>query len=564
LGLSLIHEDVALVAAGLMVVRDSLPAILAGLVLYVSALLGDIGIYFLGRGARQVPWLRRLVIGPNVARVREWLEQRFVHVVVLARVLPGVLFPAYVACGWFGLSLRRFLLVTAAADAVYTAGAFTVVLVLGETVLRRFGYWVWAVLALVLVVLSILRTRRPHWGLVARASAAHPFAAIRELLSQPREGARAIHRGMPAIAQLRRRVARAERIPPWLFYIPVGAYWGWLAIRYRGLTLPCAANPRLETGGFWGESKSAAMRQIGAAFAERVAPFVTHRTGAAPEVSDPGAEADRALAAMASAGLDFPIVAKPDVGWQGFGVRLVTSAPQLRDYLDEFPAGQIVILQRYVPFDGEAGVLYARRPGETAGRVVSLTLRYFAFVLGDGRTALRELIRHDERARFKAPTHLGERPLHAGMDREDLDRVPAEGEVVRLAFICSIRVGGLYRDARAEITPALSARFDAIARSMPDFHFGRFDIRFESIERLKEGEGFAIFEVNGAGAEAIHVWDPEMSLREVYRSLFGTLRLLFEMGRANRDRGARPCTFRHFLAQAWEQHRLILRYPPST
>ena len=30
----------------------------------------------------------------------------------------------------------------------------------------------------------------------------------------------------------------------------------------------------------------------------------------------------------------------------------------------------------------------------------------------------------------------------------------------------------------AQITPALSARFDAISRSMPEFHYGRYDIRF--------------------------------------------------------------------------------------
>ncbi len=135
---------------------------------------------------------------------------------------------------------------------------------------------------------------------------------------------------------------------------------------------------------------------------------------------------------------------------------------------------------------------------------------------------------------------------------------------MRLAFIGSIRVGGLYQDARKEITPALSARFDAIARSMPAFHYGRFDIRFASLERLKEGEDFGIIEINGAGAEAIHVWDPDLSLGEVYRSLFDAVALMFKIGRLNRDRGVKPCSLWECLAYARRQHQLILRYPPST
>ena len=49
----------------------------------------------------------------------------------------------------------------------------------------------------------------------------------------------------------------------------------------------------------------------------------------------------------------------------------------------------------------------------------------------------------------------------------------------------------------------LDARFDAIAQSMDEFHYGRFDIRFESTAALRRGEGFAIVEVNGIGGEAI-------------------------------------------------------------
>jgi hypothetical protein len=364
---------------------------------------------------------------------------------------------------------------------------------------------------------------------------------------------------MPPLERLSRLVARAERIPTGLFYLPVVLRWFRLALRYRSLTLPTAANPMIETGGFWGESKSACMDQVGEPQRRWLADLVTLvRSG-----GDPGDDLACALQLMAGAGLGFPVVAKPDIGWQGYGVRLVSDAEQLRQYLADFPIGERLLLQRLVPYDGEAGVFYSRLPGEAEGRVFSLTLRYFPYVLGDGRSSLRELILRDPRAGWKARYHLGMHPEHLGLGRQDLGRVPDEGELVRMAFIGSIRVGGLYRDVRQLITPALSQRFDAIARCMPEFYFGRFDIRFDSLERLQAGEGFTIIEINGAGSEAIHIWDPEVPLRTVYQELFQAQDLMFEIAARNRARGFRPVGLAAFLGVAFRQHRLIGRYPPS-
>lgn len=373
---------------------------------------------------------------------------------------------------------------------------------------------------------------------------------------------------MPRLAGLARKVAAAERIPTLLFYAPLVLRWLWLSLRYRSLTLPSVANPAIEAGGFWGESKSACMGLIGADQQRWVASFRRFRTarlGARGEGEGRGdaVETARALALMREAGLRFPIVVKPDIGWQGFGVRLIEDAAELQDYLAAFPPGEVLILQQYVPFDGEAGVFYARLPGEAQGRVFSLTLRYFPHVVGDGRSTLRELILADVRARFKARFYLGGLREHLGLTEAELASIPAAGEVERLAFIGSIRVGGLYRDGRKLITPELTARMDAIARSMGEFWFGRFDIRFESVERLRRGEGFAVIEINGAGAEAIHAWDPEMPVLSTYRELFRAQTLLFEIARRNRARGFKPIGLRALLAYQRRQQRLIKRYPPS-
>jgi hypothetical protein len=141
--------------------------------------------------------------------------------------------------------------------------------------------------------------------------------------------------------------------------------------------------------------------------------------------------------------------------------------------------------------------------------------------------------------------------------------VPAKGEVMRLATIGSTRVGGLYEDATALVSPQLSAAIDALARDMPEFHVGRFDLRYESLGTLREGSGFTLMEVNGVGSEAVHAWDPRYSLRQVYAMVFAKQRLIFAVGDAMRRRGHRPIGARHLARLHLRQQRLIRRYPPS-
>ncbi len=271
----------------------------------------------------------------------------------------------------------------------------------------------------------------------------------------------------------------------------------------------------------------------------------------------------RALCLLADAGLQFPVVAKPDIGRHGFGVRLIEDATALRDYLATFPAGAKLILQRYVAFAGEAAVLYGRMPGQH-GRILSLTLRYFPHVVGDGTSTLRELIGRDPRTRRRSRLHLGFDASHLGCARGALDGVPACGEPVRLALIGNRRAGALYRDADACITPALEAKLAAVIDSLPEFHYGRLDVRFDSIEELRCGENLAIVEITGIGSEAIDAWDPSLSVPEVYRRIFARQRLLFSIGAINRARGFVPADLTEHFGRFAQQTDLIHRYPASS
>ena len=354
---------------------------------------------------------------------------------------------------------------------------------------------------------------------------------------------------LAGLAESGRARSTLERMPKWLICVPLTLQWLWLALRYQSLTLPTIANPAITAGGLVGEGKLEYFDGMGPIALSATAAYCAVST----HKSHTGAELRQI---MHAAGLSFPVIAKPDLGLCGYGVRLVANRIELRDYLRAFPARETVVLQQYLPQEGEAGIFYIRDPQADAGRIIGLALRYFARVTGDGVHSIAQLIAADPRAQRSAQSARHQpsyNPSHT----------PRAGEVVRLATIGSTRVGGLYRDGQAHITPQLTRAIDAIARDMPAFHFGRFDVRFDSLQDLAAGRGFSIMEINGAGSEAIQAWDPDIGVVAGFRMIFKKQRILFAVGNAMRRKGFKPLGVLALAHLNRRQNQLIERYPPS-
>jgi hypothetical protein len=343
-----------------------------------------------------------------------------------------------------------------------------------------------------------------------------------------------------------RAVSPFEFLPGWITYGPVVAQWLALGLWHRDFSLPTAANPAITTGGLCGERKAAILDLVQGEARRFIAPYTTLLTGRN--------DLDAAEAAMAQAGLALPLVVKPDIGCNGTGVRLVRDRAAMAKALSEFPRGTTLVLQRFVAWEGEAGLFYIRHPDEPIGRITSVTLKYAPTVTGDGKSTLGELIRAD--ARHGKLQHLYLTRL-AGR----LESVPAAGAREQLVFAGNHCKGSIFRNGIGHATPALLGRLEEIARAMPDFHFGRFDLRYSSLGALRRGEDFAIIEINGVGAEATHIWDPETSLREVFAAQFHHYGRAFAIGAAMRRRGAVPSGVRA-MARDWRlQRRLMASYP---
>lgn len=366
---------------------------------------------------------------------------------------------------------------------------------------------------------------------------------------------RPIHRGMPPLDTSGKPVSYFEFWPQTVFYAPIALQWCWLALRHRGSGLAMLANPLFPDGGMAGESKLAIFETLTGASRALMAPCVG-LTRSAPGPAGVADDLDAALRRMAEAGLAFPVVAKPDIGCRGVGVQPVRDTRDLARYLEAFPPGADLVLQELVDHEAEAGIFYVRLPGEPRGRIFSLTLKYFPHVIGDGVSTLDELIARDPRAGRLRHIYA---PRHAAR----LNHVLPAGEPFRLTFAGSHSRGTIFRNGAAHITPAMEEAIDAVAQSIPEFYFGRFDVRCESLDALKAGTGFRLIEINGAGGEATHIWDRDTTLAEAYRVLFEQNRLLFEIGARNRARGFAAPSIRR-LYDAWRRERRLFSLYPQT
>ena len=201
-------------------------------------------------------------------------------------------------------------------------------------------------------------------------------------------------------------------------------------------------------------------------------------------------------------------------------------------------------------------LLYQRLPSEERGRITSITLKEFPTVSGDGKSTLRELINADSRARIF-------REVFFLRHEKALERVLDPGEDFQLVFAGNHAQGCVFRDGIHILTPALANRIDEIAKAIPQFYFGRFDIRFRDLEAFQRGEDFQVVEINGAGAEATHIWDPDGTLSHAYFTLFQQFSMLFEIGNQNRKAGHTPTAPMQFIKDVVLYHRLARKYPAA-
>ena len=150
-------EDAATVLAAMQVQDGKIAWFVALAALYLGIVLGDLGLYGMGRLATLAPWARRLLPDDRRLRGREWLESRVFRVVFVSRFIPGARLPTYTGCGYLKASFSRFAVAAVLATSVWTTLLFVLSRHVGSLLIAHFGTWRWAgaiVFALFIVLMG--------------------------------------------------------------------------------------------------------------------------------------------------------------------------------------------------------------------------------------------------------------------------------------------------------------------------------------------------------------------------------------------------------------------------
>lgn len=476
---TLLSEDAATLTAAWLVREGTLSVPLAIAACASGIWLGDLGLWAFGRTMSRTAWCHRWCARrlPIMAGRALALAVDEPVAIVTSRFLPGTRLPLYIAAGAVGAHPRRFVVWTLAAVLLWTP-----LVVVGAS-----WFFAGGIAALVLLRAS----RSPHgqrWRRVATARV--------------------------------QRWCTPEFWPAWVVYAPLAPWLLWQAVRNGGVSSLGAANPGFADGGFVGESKFDILRALPARW-----------TLPARLVTEGPIEARvRAFEdALTDLGTGFPVILKPDVGQRGTGVRRVTTRDEAVAYLATEPGR--VIVQTYHPGPFEAGIFYYRRPDESRGRIFSITDKRFPSVVGDGVSTLEALLWAHPRYRLQVPLFLR---------RHEGRRVLGDGERLALVSAGNHCQGAIFLDGHDLITRALEARIDQIARAVPGFFVGRFDVRYRDPRAFARGDDLAIVELNGVTSESTNVYDPSYGAVNAWKTLARQWQIVFEIGAANRARGAAP------------------------
>lgn len=155
-GGTFILEDAATIIAATEVANGKI-ALGVGLgALYLGIVLGDLGLYGLGRLAALFPWARRWAPRPGMKRTGQWVRDNVFKTVFVSRFLPGARLPTYTFCGFLHASFTRFALAAIVATMIWTSLLFAVSMRVGTFLMDHLGAWRWAGVAVFVATIIVV------------------------------------------------------------------------------------------------------------------------------------------------------------------------------------------------------------------------------------------------------------------------------------------------------------------------------------------------------------------------------------------------------------------------
>ncbi len=222
----------------------------------------------------------------------------------------------------------------------------------------------------------------------------------------------------------------------------------------------------------------------------------------------------------------YPMIIKPNLGRMARDIYKIENEHQLREKLSSIQENYVI--QEFIDYPLEFWILYYRIPWEEKWHITGITDKRLLFVKGNGKHTLGELIENHDRAKYYY-TYF--KQLH----HKIWDHIIPVEETFQLHFLGNHCRWSCFYDVTNLITDKLETIIDSITKTIPEFYFGRYDLKAKSLEDLYAGK-FKIIELNGMGTLPVHIYDPNHNLRYAYKEIFRHRNIIYKISKKNYER----------------------------
>lgn len=254
-----------------------------------------------------------------------------------------------------------------------------------------------------------------------------------------------------------------------------------------------AVNPSMLNGGMFGNTKSEMYLLLDPAY---VPLFVQ---------IDCQDSASTIHEKLVSNHLEFPLMAKPEVGERGYKIQRILDEHALKAYHQQISTQYL--LQKWVNMPLEISIFIYKLPGDDSYTISSIVGKELLSIVGDGQKTIGQLIEDFPRARLQISR------LYPRW-KEKWNQILDKGERLTLTDIANHSKGARFYNLTHHLTSDWNKRINQIILNRDGFNYGRFDLRCCDVMDFPNGKPVCIIELNGMGAEPIDMYEEGIPLSQ--------------------------------------------------
>jgi hypothetical protein len=235
--------------------------------------------------------------------------------------------------------------------------------------------------------------------------------------------------------------------------------------------------------------------------------------------------------------IQFPLIAKPDMGERGRNVQKIESSNELKYYLEKIK--QPILIQEFIEYPIELGILfYWDLKGNP--QITSIGKKEFCELEGTGKDTLEKLVLMNHRIAHR-------KNILKKKFAKQLHQIVPNGKKIRVEPIGNHNRGTVFLDANTYHSEEMKQWVANCVKKIPGFDYGRIDLKIKDWDSFKSKRGIKIIEINGVNSEPIHIYDPKYPIWKAYSDIFYHMHIIYKLSKPKLNRQTQTHTLCEFI-----------------